>query len=92
MKKRFNIKVLGQELSVLSDAEDAHVASVIQYLRDKVSEVEKRVKNQTTLNVSILVALNIADEYLKLRGEKESLYRQLESKSEKLIHLMEERI
>ncbi len=92
MKKRFNIKVLGQELSVLSDAEDAHVANVIQYVREKVAEVEKSVKNQTTLNVSILVALNIADAYLKLRGEKESMYNQLESKSEKLIHLMEERI
>ncbi len=92
MKKRFNIKVLGQELSVLSDAEDVHVANVIQFVREKVVEVEKTVKNQTTLNISILVALNIADAYLKLRGEKESMVHQLESKSEKLLHLMDERI
>ncbi len=53
--------------------------------------VEKAVKNQTTLNITILVALNIADEYLKLRDEKENIYKQLETKSERLISFIEER-
>lgn len=90
MKKRFNINVLGQDFSVLSDKEDAHVARVVQYVNDRAEEIERSTKNLTTLNISILVALNIADEYLKLKGEKDDIYDQLEKKSENLIHFIEE--
>jgi cell division protein ZapA len=90
LKKRFRIRILGQELSVLSDARDDHVADVAQYINEKVEEVKKVSSNQTTLNISLLVALNIADEYLKLKNEKEDIYRQLEIKSEKLISFIEE--
>ncbi len=91
MRKRFDIKILGQELSVLSNARDTYVADVVQYVNDKAAEVEKATRNQTTLNICILVALNIADEYLKLKGEREEIYRQLENKSERLLHFIEER-
>ncbi len=90
MKKRFNIKVMEQEFSVLSDEEDAHVAKVVRYVNDKAREIERSTKNQTTLKLSILVALNIADEYLKLKSEKDDIYNQLEKKSERLIDFIEE--
>jgi cell division protein ZapA len=90
LKKRFNIKVMEQEFSVLSDEEDAHVAKVVRYVNDKSREIERSTKNQTTLKLSILVALNIADEYLKLKSEKDDIYNQLEKKSERLIHFIEE--
>ncbi len=91
MKKRFNINVLGHEISVLSDAGDDHVANVVQYVNEKAEEVKKTARNQTTLNISILVALNAADEYLRLKGEKENICRKLESKTENLISFIEER-
>jgi cell division protein ZapA len=90
LKRRFNIKVMEQEFSVLSDEEDAHVAKVVQYVNDKAREIERSTKNQTTLKLSILVALNIADEYLRLKSEKDDIYNQLEKKSERLIHFIEE--
>ena len=91
MKKRFSIRILGQELSVLSDARDDHVADVERYVSDKIEEVKKTSADQTTLNIIILAALNIADEYLRLKGEKENFYKELEIKSEKLIQFIEER-
>lgn len=91
MKKRFSIRILGQELSVLSDARDGHVADVERYVSDKIEEVKKTSADQTTLNIIILAALNIADEYLRLKGEKEDFYKELEIKSEKLIQFIEER-
>lgn len=85
MKKRFNIKILGQEFTILSDAEDNEVAGVVEYINDKAREISRPLNNPTTLNVAILVALNIADEFFRLKREKEKIYNQLESKSEKLI-------
>ena len=65
MEKHFNINILGQELSVVTDSGDEHVARVVKYVNDKVEEVGKTSNNSNTLNVVILVALNIADEYFK---------------------------
>ena len=88
MKKRFEVKILGQELSVVSDSGDEHVANVIRLVSDKVEEAGKVAGNKNALNIAILDALNIAAEYLRVMGAKETLYSQLEDRSEQLIHLI----
>lgn len=89
MKKSYKINILGQELAVSSDADAEHVANVIKLLTEKVEEVSKSANNLKTLDVAILAALNVAEELLELKGVNEELYNQLESRSEKLIQLIE---
>ena len=88
MKKRFEVRILGQELSVVSDSGDEHVAEVIRFVSDKVEEAGKAAGSKNALNIAILAALNIADEYLRMMGAKENIYSQLESRSEQMIHLI----
>jgi cell division protein ZapA len=88
LKKCFHIKILGQELSVLSDSGDEHVADVVKYVNDRVEEISKSPNDFNILSVAILAALNIADEYIKFKGLEENIYGQLESRSEKLISLI----
>lgn len=88
MKKRFDVRILGQDLSVISDSGDEHVANVVGYVNEKVQAAGKSVANRDALNIAILAALNIADEYLQMAGTKENIYIQLESRSERLIHLI----
>ena len=90
MKKSFHIRILGQELSVLSDSGDEHVANVVKYVSDKVEEMRKHSDQYNILSVAILTALNIADEYMKFRSVEENIYNQLERRSEKLISLINE--
>lgn len=90
MKKKYQIRVLGQDISVLSDSGDEHVEAVVSYVNDKVSEIQKSTKAINILQVAVLAALNIADEYFKLQGEKEDICHQMESRSEQLIHLINE--
>ncbi len=86
MEKCFNINILGQELSVLTDSGDEHVENVVSYVNNKIEEAGKKASNINNLNIAILAALNIADEYIKVKGA----YNQLESRSEKLINLIDE--
>ncbi|MBU2234980.1 MAG: cell division protein ZapA [Proteobacteria bacterium] len=88
MKKRFEVRILGQDLSVISDSGDEHVENVIRYVSEKVEEAGKAAGSKNALNIAILAALNIADEYLRMMGVKENSYSQLESRSEQLIHLI----
>lgn len=89
MKKSYKINILGQDLSVLSDADDDHVLSVIQLITEKTEEVSKSANNLKALDVAILTALNIAEELVKLKGVNKDLCDQLESRSEELIQLIE---
>lgn len=89
-KKRFDIQVLGQEFSVLSDSGDEHVAKIVQYVNDRAAEVENTSGDVTTLNVAILVALNIADEFFKFKKDNEDIHSQLENRTERLINFIEE--
>ena len=86
MEKCFNINILGQELSVLTDSGDEHVESVVGYVNNKIKEAGRTASNINNLNIAILAALNIADEYIRVKG----VYNQLESRSEKLINLINE--
>ncbi len=74
---------------MLSDASDDHVLSIVQHINNKAEEIRQASKNLTMLNVILLVALNLADELLRLRGEKEAICNQLEIRSEELIHIID---
>ena len=90
MKKSHKITILGQELSVLSDSEDEQVANVVQFVNEKMEEVLHSGNGLKTLNVAILAALNISEEFFKLKGVNRDLCDQLESRAEKLIQLIED--
>jgi cell division protein ZapA len=88
LKERFSIRILGQEFSVLSDSGEEHVTRVVNYINEKVEEIKKTSNNMTTLNIAILVALNIADEYFSIKEVDEEMRSKLERKSEELINLI----
>jgi cell division protein ZapA len=90
LKKSYDIRILGQELSVLSDADDENVANVVLFVNKKMEEVLQSAGNLKTLDVAILAALNISEELLKLKGVNKELCDQLECRAEKLIQLIEE--
>ena len=90
MKKSYDVRILGQEFAVLSDSGDEHVAKVVQFVNSKVEEIDKNAKPINTLNIAILAALNIADEYFKMIGSSEDICHQLEDRSKKLIDLIDE--
>jgi len=90
LKNSYNITILGQELSVISDSEDEQVAEVVQFLNKKVDEILHSGNGLKALNVAILAALNISEELLRLKKVNHELCDQLENRAEKLIQLIEE--
>jgi cell division protein ZapA len=89
LKKRYDIEILGQELAVLSDAEDEQVANVVRYVNDKMEDILRTNDGLRTVDVAILAALNITEDFLKLKGVNEDLCDQLQKRSETLIQLIE---
>ena len=90
MKKRYNIRILEHGLSVLSDAEEEQVASVVRFVNEKMEEVLQDRNGLKTLDVAILAALNISEDFIKLKEVHQEIRDQLEFRSEKLIQLIED--
>jgi len=90
LKKQYQIRVLGEDIAVLSDSGDEHVEAVVNYVNERVKEIQVTGRTINTLHIAILAALNIADEYHKMKGVQEDICHQMESRSERLIHLINE--
>jgi cell division protein ZapA len=88
----YRIRILEQDFSVSSDSGDEHVSRVVDYVTGKVEDIRVKTGTTNTLKIAVLAALNIADDYFKLKGSKEDIYGELENKSEELIKLIDDAI
>ncbi len=79
------IKVFGQTFSVKTDSDEDHLQAVARYVNEKMEEVLKKTRSVSTLNVAILTALNIADDLLREKEQREALLREVEVKSKDLV-------
>ena len=84
MSKPVDVEIMGRKFTLRSDQEEIYVQTVVNYVNGKMQEVLKSTSPTAKHNVAMLAALNIADEYYKLKDEYEALVRRLNRLSEKL--------
>lgn len=89
MKRTVEIKVMGQKFNVRSDSNDDYVNEVARFVDEKMNEVLKSSQSVASLSVAILAAMNIADEFLKYKNEKENKLHQAEKKIKDIIELID---
>lgn len=91
MKKVVDVEIMGQKFIVSSDAEEGYVRQVAGYVDGKMQEVGKTAQSLAKTNVAMLAALNIADEYHRLKENYEAVLERLDHLSKRLsITLTEE--
>ena len=91
LKKRFDIRVIGQEFSVLSDKGDEYVSKIVEYINERAKEIGDASEHVTTSDIAILVALNIVEELFRVKGEKEAFRRRCEGEIEELISYIDKK-
>lgn len=84
MKKPVDVEIMGQKLVLRSEEEEVYVRKVAGYVDFKMKEVLKGNQPVTKSNVAMLAALNIADEYHRLKDRYEEVQHRLDRWSEKL--------
>jgi len=78
------LSILGQRLVIKSDEDSAYIRNVEEYLNAKIREVSEKTRAVATLDLALLVALNLTGELLKAREDldgiehrSEDLHRQI---------------
>ncbi len=89
MKKQVEIVVLGQKFVVRSDSDEAYVAKIGSFVDQRMNEIMKNTHSVASLNVAILAAMNIADEYFKYQEKAEGKKTDAEKKIQEMIELID---
>lgn len=84
MKRSLNVEILGQSFTISSDAEETYILRVAGYVNDKMQELSRASKPAAKSNVAMLTALNIADEYYRLKEAHETVLKRVNQLSKQL--------
>lgn len=84
MKKALDVEILGQKITISSDADEDYMLKVAGYVDEKMQELMRSSKPVARGNVAMLTALNIADEYYRLKDAHETILTRLNQLSKRL--------
>jgi len=84
MKKALDVEILGQRFTISSDAEEGYMLKVAGYVDGKMQELMQASKSGAKNNVAMLAALNIADEFHRLKDSHEAVLNRLDQLSKKI--------
>lgn len=88
MGRQVEVNILNQKYIIKTDEDDDYVNEVINYVGKKIEAVTKKTNVVGTLQTMVITALNIADDYIKLKKEVDSI----EERAGKLLRTIEERV
>lgn len=95
MKNLVRVEILGREYMVKSDEGEERVKKIAEYVNKKIKEISENTKTISTLNVAILAAMDIANDYFGILEGHSSLTRRVEKievKSGRLIEMIKSKI
>ena len=91
MKKPVEVEIMGQNITLRSEEEESYVRRVAGYVDGKMQEVVKTTRPIAKFNVAMLAAMNIADEYHRLKERYDTMIDRMDDLSKRLsITLTEE--
>ncbi len=91
-KNVLKVRIYGAEYLIRGQADVDYMQSVVDYVNNKMLEVDQNIRVDSSLKVAILATLNIADELFRDRAEKEKLRDELEKKMKQLNELIDRQL
>jgi len=88
-KHTVRVNIYGNEYPIKSDADPEYIKRVAKYVDQKMREIAHKVDNRTALEVAILAALNITDELLQEKADKDKTVADIEDRTAELTEWLE---
>ena len=86
------VEIFGQEYNVKSDEGEERVRKITEYVNQKIKEISESAKTVSLVNVAILTALNIANDYFEVVENQNHYNHTIEVKSGQLIEMINSQI
>jgi cell division protein ZapA (FtsZ GTPase activity inhibitor) len=88
MKSEYTIKILGQEMTIMSDDQAEHVRAVEAMVNQQVSESPNEMP---VSNALIIASLKLADELVRERNKHTQLKERIRSRSAALLEQLNQK-
>ncbi len=92
MEKLVEVNILGHDYTVKTDADTEYIQKIASYVDKKMGEIVRNTKTVSSLNVAVLAALNIADDFFKEMQKREELVAEVEHRSEEIVKTIDSQL
>ena len=83
-----HVEIFGQTYTVRAGADAGYVESLAAYVDAQMREVSQNAGAVDSVRIAVLAALNIADEYFRLRAQEGESERRAQAKAEVLARAL----
>ncbi len=90
VKKRIEVEIFGQRYPLKSEAPEEYVREVAQLVDQTMRRVAERIGPVPSIQIAVMAALYIADEYIKNEREMEEIRKRLKEKVERVEKFLKE--
>lgn len=77
-KNRIVVKINDQKYTIIGQDDPAHIRYVTHLVDEKIKEIGEMSPGLDTTRKSVLTAVNVMDEYVKLKQEYDDLLEEIE--------------
>ena len=92
MERLIEVNIFGHDYTIKTDADTERIQKIASYVDKKMGEIVRNTKSVSTLNVAILAALNIADDFFKEREKRDELIAEVENRSEEIVKTIDRQL
>lgn len=89
---KVRVSIFGNTYNIQGEADPDYIQSLASYLNAKMNEVSDSMPSASAMQVAILAALNVADEYFQLKDIQSTVTTDIETRTNALISMLEEGI
>ena len=87
------VELMGQKIQIKKNENgEEYIKKVSEYVGKEIQSVEKAIGSASSLKITLLAAMNIADAYFKNLQEQQVVVNSLSVKTDKLISFIDERL
>ena len=91
--KVLKVKILGQDYVVRSSAGQKYLNEVSAYVNEKMEEIKASgIDDSQQLRIAVLAAMNITDELLAFKKDKQKFVDKVEAKTRAITEFIDNRI
>ena len=87
---KVRVSIYGQSYNIKGDASPEYIQQLAEYVNDRMEDVGSCINTSNSLQIAILAALNIADEYFQLKSINTGVEGAVENKAREIISLLDE--
>lgn len=86
---KVRVNIFGSYYTVQGEASGDYIARLSSFVDSKMNEVSRSVNSANAMQIAILAALNIADEYFQLKEIEKGTDESIAKRANELISLLE---